>query len=135
MKNQTVQQAQDSFYEALNEMFTGNVEPILQVWSHAEDVVYMGPGGGKQVGWKAIEQIWQEHAAMKLGGKIEPRDVSFMEGQEISVVQNIEYGENTNAKGKVEAVSIRATNVFRKEAGEWKMVSHHTDLLPYLAEE
>jgi len=28
-------------------------------------------------------------------------------------------------------VSIRATNVFRKEGGQWKMIGHHTDLLPF----
>jgi len=29
-------------------------------------------------------------------------------------------------------VAIRATNVFRREAGAWKMVGHQTDLLPHL---
>jgi hypothetical protein len=29
-------------------------------------------------------------------------------------------------------VSIRATNLFRKESGAWKMIGHHTDLLPFL---
>jgi ketosteroid isomerase-like protein len=32
-----------------------------------------------------------------------------------------------------EKVSIRATNIYRKENGQWKMIGHHTDLLPYLA--
>ena len=134
MKNQTLQDAQAGFYAALNEMFTGNVDPMLAVWSHANDVTYMGPGGEKQVGWQELEPIWREHAAMKLGGNVEPRGESMFESEDIGIYQNEEYGENTNAKGKVESVSIRATNVFRKENGEWKMISHHTDLLPYLAE-
>ena len=37
--------------------------------------------------------------------------------------------------GKPQAVSIRATNLFRKEDGTWKMIGHHTDLLPFLAEQ
>jgi ketosteroid isomerase-like protein len=32
-------------------------------------------------------------------------------------------------------VSIRATNLFRKENGAWKMIGHHTDLLPFLEKE
>ena len=34
---------------------------------------------------------------------------------------------------KVEKVKLRATSIFRKEAGLWKMVGHQTDKLPYLA--
>jgi ketosteroid isomerase-like protein len=55
-------------------------------------------------------------------------------GTEIAVVSCYEKGENTNAKGETQKVSIRATNIFRKENGEWKMIGHHTDLLPYLAQ-
>ena len=36
------------------------------------------------------------------------------------------------AEGRPLQVSIRATNIFRKEKGEWKMIGHHTDLLPFL---
>lgn len=53
-------------------------------------------------------------------------------GEELTVVQNYEKGENTNVEGKTQRVSIRATNLFRKEDGKWKMIGHHTDLLPYL---
>ena len=42
------------------------------------------------------------------------------------------YGQIQNrsgVKGKAEKVSIRVTNVFRKENGAWKVIGHHTDLL------
>jgi ketosteroid isomerase-like protein len=48
------------------------------------------------------------------------------------VVQNLELGENVNAEGELEEISIRATNVFRMEDGRWRMIGHHTDLLPLL---
>src|SRR5258706_10512270 len=38
------------FYAALNTMFTGDLGPMKEVWSHTDDVTYMGPGGGFQVG-------------------------------------------------------------------------------------
>jgi ketosteroid isomerase-like protein len=37
-------------------------------------------------------------------------------------------GENMTADGKPVEVRFRATNIFRKEQGGWKMVHHHTDL-------
>ena len=70
---------------------------------------------------------------MKLGGKVEPAEMQAIVGSDVAVVTLYEEGENTNAKGKVERLKLRATNSFRKEGGLWKMVGHHTDTLPYLA--
>ena len=38
-----VRETAAQFYRALNVMFAGELEPMKQVWSHAEDVTYMGP--------------------------------------------------------------------------------------------
>ena len=106
--------------------------PMSKVWSHAGDVTAMGPDGALNGGWAAVEQYWQAQAALRLGGKVEPVDLRVTMGGDMATTSNFEKGENTNAKGETQRVSIRATNVFRKEKGEWKMVGHHTDLLPYL---
>ncbi len=127
-----VKAAAAQFYAALNRMFTGDLAPMMEVWSHADDVTYMGPGGGFQVGWPQVLESWKAQAAMKLGGSVEAADMRVTVGRDIAVTSNYENGENTNAKGERQKVSIRATNVFRKESGQWKMIGHHTDLLPYL---
>ena len=130
-----VRQAAAQFYVALNALFTGDVKPMNQVWSHAADVTYMGPGGGFQVGWKRVLPNWQAQAARKLGGTIKPAKMQVTVGRDIAITHNFEEGENTNAENdRPQKVSIRATNVFRKENGKWKMIGHHTDLLPFLQE-
>jgi ketosteroid isomerase-like protein len=129
---QLVREAAARFYSALNVMFTGDLEPMKKVWSHAEDVTYMGPGGGFRVGWSEVLKDWESQAAMKLGGKVEAADIRVLVGRDLAVTQNYEKGENKGPDGKSLTVLIRATNVFRKEKGEWKMISHHTDLLPHL---
>ena len=129
---QAVMQATLQFYAALNAMFTGDLGPMKEVWSHGEDVTYMGPGDGFRIGWDQVLADWETQAAMKLGGKVKPEDMHITVGQELAVVHNYEKGENTNVEGKPQQVSIRATNLFRKEDGKWKMIGHHTDLLPYL---
>ena len=126
--------ANAQFYAALNKMFTGDVVPMKAVWSHADDVTYMGPTGGFERGWSAVLKNWEGQAALKLGGRVEPVEMQVIVGQDLGVVSDYEQGENTNAKGKVEHVKLRATNIFRKEGGQWKMVAHHTDPLPYLAQ-
>jgi ketosteroid isomerase-like protein len=129
---QAVREAAAGFYTALNVLFTGNPDSMNEVWSHADDVIYMGPGGGVQVGWAQISENLKKQAAMKLGGKVEPAEMHLAVGQDLAVVQNYEKGTNTDAQGKQQKVSIRATSTFRKEDGKWKMIGHHTDLLPYL---
>ena len=126
-----VRKANDGFYAALNTMFTGDVEPMLDVWSHADDTTYMGPAGGVQAGWKKVSALWRAQAAMKLGGTIKPTLVRITAVHKLAVVTDVEVGNNV-VNGKATAVSIRATNTFRKEDGRWKMIGHHTDLLPYL---
>lgn len=131
-EEKAVRQSVEQFYAALNAMFTGDLDAMKEVWSHAEDVTYMGPGGGFRIGWDQILADWETQAAMKLGGEVKAENMHITVGQELGVVQNYENGENTNAEGKPQQVSIRATNLFRKEDGMWKMIGHHTDLLPYL---
>jgi ketosteroid isomerase-like protein len=41
----------------------------------------------------------------------------------------VEKGQATLA-GEQIAIEQRVTNVYRREAGEWKLVHHHTDLSP-----
>ncbi len=127
-----VMEAAAQFYAALNTMFRGDLEPMKEVWSHADDVTYMGPFGGFQVGWDQVLANWEAQAAMKLGGEVKPEDMQITVGQDIAVTHNYEKGENINAKGKPQKVSIRVTNLFRKEDGKWKMIGQHTDLLSYL---
>lgn len=132
-EEQAVAEASARFYAALNAMFTGDSAPMMQVWSHRDDVTYMGPGGGFEVGWDQVRPVWERQAAMKLGGRVEPTQARTTVGSELAIVSAVEAGENTNAAGKPARVSIRATNVFRKEDGVWKMIGHHTDELPFLA--
>ncbi len=130
--DQAVRNAAAKFYSALNVMFTGDAGPMKDVWSHATDVTYMGPAGGRKRGWPAVLAEWEEQAALKLGGDVRPVELHVTVGQDLAVINCWEKGQNVGASGKVEAVSIRATNVFRKEGGSWKMIGHHTDLLPFL---
>lgn len=102
-----------------------------QVWSHADDVTYLGPQGGLLVGWNKILEAWKEQARLRLKGKIDLQEVHIIREGNIGIMQCYEIGSN-NFKGKNESVKIRALNIFRKENGTWKMISHQTDLLSFL---
>lgn len=123
-----IRAASDGFYTALNTMFTGSVEPMNQVWSHADDVSQMGPFGERLVGWSAVGAEWKRTADLKLGGKVAAENVQVVAGTAMGFTVTEEVGQNMSADGKPVAVRFRATNVFRKEGGSWKMVHHHTDI-------
>jgi len=130
--NEAVAEANQKFYKALNSMFEGELKPMTSVWSHKSDTTYMSPDGAYVVGWETIHQDWKKQAAMKLGGVVEPTNVHIIVGEELAIVQNYEVGKNFDNEGKAVVVKIRATNVYRLEDGDWKMVSHHVDPLPEL---
>jgi len=126
-----VRAAAGRFYAALNATFIGELAPMVEVWSHADDVTFMGPAGGFRVGWSQVLADWQAHAAQKIGGEVQPKDMHVTVGRDLAVTSNLEVGSNL-VGGKPVAVTIRATNIFRQEGGHWKMIGHHTDLLPFL---
>ncbi len=134
-ETKAVERATAQFYAGLNTMFTGDAGPIQEIWSHADDVTYMGPGGGITLGWNDVRQAWESQAALKLGGQVKPYEMRVTVGNDLAFTQCIERGSNLDADGRTVQVSIRATNLFRKENGEWKMIGHHTDLLPFLEQQ
>lgn len=133
MRGETaVLRADDQFFAALDQMFLGNLGPMKDLWSHADDVIYMGPTGALKVGWKVVLPDWEKQAAMRLGGHLEPVERHVTLGQEIAVTFHLAKGSNKDADGNLVEVSMRGTNVFRNEQGEWKLIAHHSDLLHHV---
>jgi len=131
---QELRNANDQFYAALNAMFIGNLQPMNDIWSHGEDITNMGPFGGRLEGWIAVGEEFKKEAAMKLGGKIVCKDLLVRVGNNMGYTVCTEEGENMSADGKPVVVRFRATNIFRLENNQWKMVHHHTDLSSSLQE-
>jgi len=120
-------QAHEDLYSALNVMLTGEADPILAVWSSAEDVTYGGPFGGFVSGRAAIVDAFNASAAMNLQGAIEVSDVHIVDGGNIGYTVCIEHGLNHVIDGENVNLEHRATNIFRKESDGWHLVHHHTD--------
>ena len=130
----SIKDANTQFYKALNAVFSGHMGPMDAIWSHADDVTYMGPDGTFQTGWEAVRANWAHQASLDLGGTVMPEETVIHVGSNLAVVHTWEKGENVDDDGNPLIVSIRATNTFRKENGAWKMVGHHTDRLDFIDE-
>ena len=53
--------------------------PSRGVYSHADDVTYMGAEGGLRVGWADAD--WKAQAAKSLGASVEPVDMHIIVGR------------------------------------------------------
>jgi ketosteroid isomerase-like protein len=128
-----VRQASDRFYAALNRMLNGDAGPLSEAWSHESDVTTMHPIGGRQVGWEQVRPVWEQVAHICSGGRVWLEDQLLRTGGDLAYEVGTERGQATMA-GQTLAFDHRVTNVYRREAGGWKIVHHHTDLSPEMQE-
>ncbi|WP_440989703.1 YybH family protein [Haloarchaeobius baliensis] len=122
-----VTDASDRFYDALERMANGDAEPMSAVWSHGDDVTTMHPIGGREVGWDAVANSWASVAELATDGRVTRGD------QLVRVVGDLAYELVTERVdmtlgGESIDAEYRATNVYRREDGEWRVVHHHADL-------
>lgn len=124
----TLEQASQAFYEALNTMLAGDAGPMLEVWSHADDVTYMSPFGELLVGWEPVRESWEGQAAAHLGGRVAAEELRHVSSSDLGFAVGFERG-SVEIAGVTTPVDIRATSLYRREGGRWAMIGHHTDPL------
>jgi len=128
-----VRKASKAFYAALNRMLDGDAASLAEIWSHSATVSTQHPVGGREVGWANVKGTWQQVAKAMSGGRVNLND------QLIRVVGDLAY-EIGNERGhsilggREVPIEHRVTNVYRREAGGWKIVHHHADLSPAMVD-
>jgi ketosteroid isomerase-like protein len=128
-----VKQASDQFYAALNQMLaTGDAGAVTAVWSGGQAGSTMHPIGGREVGRDQVLTTWNQAGPAFSEGKASADDVVV-----IPLSDDVAYTVGTERfEGKVGGETIsgewRATNIYRREDGSWKIVHHHTDVSPGL---
>ena len=129
-----IRQVSGQFYAALNQLVKGDPSAIAAVWSHGDTVTTMHPLEGRQVGWEQVRSVWEQAAAAFSDGRVTVEDeVVVPLTSEVAYQVGTERGGGTVAGEPVEFAQ-RVTNIYRREAGTWKIVHHHTDFVPAMAE-
>ena len=124
-----VRAAAERFYAALNRLVNGDAGPMTEVWSQGPDATTMHPIGGRQVGWDQVLDSWRQVAGIASGGRVTLAD------RLIRVVGDAAYELGTERidatlAGQPVRGEARVTNVYRREAGAWRIVHHHADASP-----
>jgi len=126
-------EASKKFYAGLNSMANGEKDTLAVAWLNNGSVTAMHPIGGREVGWKAVEESFNKVAGVASDGKVELKDQLIYDLGNAAYEVGIEKAQFKIAGQEVKA-EHRVTNIYKKEGGNWKMVHHHTDLSPAMIE-
>ena len=115
---------------ALDAFVIGDPEPYKRLWSHAEDVSLMGAFGGRVTGWAAVADRLDRAASQYQGGRYEEFEIIAAScGAELAYMAWLESISSLGSGGDQVIRRRRATQVFRLESGEWRIVHQHSDPL------
>jgi ketosteroid isomerase-like protein len=111
-------------------LHNGNVAPRRAIWSHMEPVTVLG--------------AWQSATGQKeVGDLFGQLETTFSDCTSYSheiiaadVIGDMAYTvgyEHTQASinGEPQKYSLRATQIYRREDGEWKVAHRHADTVPH----
>lgn len=124
-----VRAAVSQWFDVLNAMLNGDAEPFTALYSHSDDVTYMGAEGTYRVGWPATLTDWKAQAEKSSGGSVEGRDIHVVVCGDMATANHYTIGNVRKSKNAVNETSVRETSVFRKEDGAWRMIGHHADTI------
>jgi ketosteroid isomerase-like protein len=128
-KDNEIRNASEQFYAALNRLVNGDADPLADIWSHSAAVTALQLIGGRQVGWDEVRESWEKLAQMISEGRIKLGGQFIQVAGDVAYELGIEQFSLTLAGHSVLG-EHRVTNIYRREAGGWKVVHHHTDLSP-----
>ena len=128
-----VRAASAKFYSALNRITKGEAGSMTDVWSHGAQVSAFHPIGGRDIGWDKVGGSFDQVAKIAADGQVKLVDQILQVGSDMALETGTERGQLVLA-GLQAAIDHRVTNVYRKEAGGWKLVHHHTDTSPAMME-
>ncbi len=122
-----IRDATTLFYDALNSALQGDLRPLSAVWSHRPDVSDLGGAGGRALGWNEVRTDFQNMGRLYPSGQITPQDTIVVVGGDIGYSVCNETGRLRSSEGPMVSFNRRATNIFRREDGKWKLIHHHAD--------
>ena len=115
--------------QALGELVEGRPEPFKALWSHADDVVIMGAFGGYERGWQQVSARldWAARGIKSTDRSAE--NVLTVVNDDLAYTVDLEH-MTRHAGDQLVPRTLRCTQVYRREDGEWKVVLRHADELP-----
>src|SRR6266849_2634977 len=111
--------------DASNAMFNGDPMPYMDAWSRNEPVSLMGAWGGHEEGWSSLGERFRWVAGrFSSGSAMRYEPILSYVGADVAYSVGIERGI-ANADDVTVPMAIRVTHIYRRQAGEWRLVHRH----------
>ena len=122
----------EQYHLAISEFMNGNPEPAKKMFSHRDDVTLANPRGVVARGWDQVAEAMERAAGSRRDGEVVGFEIVAKHASpEFAYVVEVE-----RLKGKfggredLAPYDLRATMIFRREEGVWKVVHRHADQVP-----
>lgn len=114
---------------ALGDLVEGRSEPFKALWSHADDVVIMGAFGGYERGWEQVSARldWAAKGIAATDRRVD--NLVTTVGEDLAFTVDLEH-MTRHVGGRDRPRTLRCTQAYRREHGQWKVVLRHADELP-----
>jgi ketosteroid isomerase-like protein len=118
----------DRCHEALRHQSQGHPEPLLALWSHADDVTVMAAIGGYQSGFEQVSALLTAASKTQTFDSWSAENIATIVEDALACSVELEtYGKHSD--GEDEEMTLRATQVYRYEDDEWRIIHRHGDIL------
>jgi ketosteroid isomerase-like protein len=106
----------------------GDVEPRLRMWSESDPVTVFG-AWSSDAGWQDVSKLFRGLAARFSNST--SYDIELIAaGASGDLAYTVAYEHNTvSVDGASRTYTLRVTQVYRREDGEWKVAHRHGDEL------
>lgn len=114
--------ANSAFYRALEALDLAAME---RLWAQDASATCLHPGWPLCAGWNEVRDSWATIFANTTTMRFEIADERIDVGEALAWVVCVERIRSTGPVGDVMVGAVIATNVFRRDGDDWKIVHHH----------
>ena len=115
-------------HEAITQQSQGHPEPFLELWSRTDDVSIMAAIGGYQVGFDEVSKLLTAASKTQTFESWSAENLVTIVGDDLGLSVELEhYGGHKD--GEELKMTLRATQIYRREDGEWRVIHRHGDIL------
>ena len=121
--------ATERYHAALLEFFRGNSQPCADLYSVTDDATLANPFGGIARGRADVTDRMLTAADNYRDGDVVAFEnfATVVTGDIAYLVEIERYRARVAGREESDDVAIRVTSIFRREAGEWRIIHRHAD--------
>lgn len=119
-------QGVERYHATISEFFRGNPGPVIEMFSHREDIVLCNPFHPFARGPDEVADTIAQAASHYADGEFEPELVTAFVTAELGYIVEIERFTAT-LDGNKGSGALRVTTAFRLEDDGWRIAHRHAD--------